>query len=408
MKPNSERKRSHHQIMGDGLIDVFRKREVNLLDYIKEKKAEKEMVVYIHVPYCHKICSFCSLRRTLNQPVEEYDKLVIDHLKEYACLDYVKNAKIGSIYFGGGTPTTLSAKALFNILNALNKYLNISSDCEISLETTLSELDKERLISISSAGANRLSIGVQTFNDTMRKIFNRRGDSKFAIDRIKQAKQYIDNVNIDIIYNYPNQTIKDIRRDIRLADELLCQGFSMYSLMNINKKEILMSDRNKEKEIFLALVDEAKKRGFSFHEVTKMVKKDEYKYIKLRLSGSDTIPLGAGAGGQIAGMPIMNPIDVNKYKEVIGTISSKVGKIKTEEYELLEIYKGYFQQCYIPLDLIEKYPSIKDHIEDYKYRNLIEEKDKKYIYTIEGVYWGNNISSNLVKVIATDISNNII
>lgn len=400
----SDRKRSHHQIMGDGIIPVFSERDKSFHEHIENRKAHLPAVIYIHVPYCFKICSFCSLRRSLNQPIADYGHIVKQDILNYRELPYFKEAKIESIYFGGGTPTTLPAESLEAIIIEIKRNFNVAANCEISLETTLSELDDTRLKAIKRAGANRLSIGVQTFKDQMRNVFNRRGDSDFAISRIKEAKKYIENVNIDIIYNYPNQTIEDVRRDVMLADTLGCNGFSMYSLMNMKEAVELESDRSKEKDIFLALVDEALSRGFCFHETTKMVKNDEYKYIKLRLNGSDTIPLGAGAGGSIAGMPIMNPIDVNDYALSIDNFDKKRGSIKNPDYMELERHKGFFQQCTIPFSLLDDYPTLNEQIDQLLKKNMIEKVKDSYKYTVEGVFWGNNISSDLVKIIAREIA----
>lgn len=387
--------------MGAQTVPPFEPQPQNLFSHLAKKSPQKNGVLYLHVPFCAKICSFCSLRRTLNQPVSDYGQKMCQELSLYGQIPYVNKSQFDSVYFGGGTPTTLSAQDLELVLHHIAAHFTLQKKAEISLETSLSELSLEKAKRIQQAGANRLSIGIQTFKSEGRKRFNRRGDGDFAIQHLKSLQQSgIKNISIDLIYNYEGQSVADVIRDVTLADTLGCSGFSMYSLINMNQKNGLKTgDGAQEKRLFDALVNEGLKRGFHFFETTKMVRHDEYKYIQHRLEGADTIPIGAGAGGSLSNLLVMNPIDIVDYNESIRNFHQKMGRVRTANYARLERYKGYFQRCIIPKALLEPFPQIEKIINGFLADDLIAEEACQYRYTKDGVYWGNNISATLIEAI---------
>ena len=139
-----DRKKSHHDA-GMGFAKYTRgiKNLQKALSVSNDDNGKNS--VYIHVPYCKKICSFCSMRRTINPVPDDYYKLIIKQIENYGKTEYVKTSEIGSIYFGGGTPTALPSEQLALVLQALYKNFNIKKNAEISMETTISELDEEKL-----------------------------------------------------------------------------------------------------------------------------------------------------------------------------------------------------------------------------------------------------------------------
>lgn len=381
---------------------MYEEAPTHLLTHLDTATPKKNGVIYIHVPYCSKICTFCSLRRTLNQPAPDYADLIVEELKAYAALAYIKASTFDSVYFGGGTPTTLETDALVRILETIRDHYALTPTAEISLETTLTELDPSKAAAIRSAGANRLSVGVQTFQDRGRRLFNRRGNRAFAIERLQAYREVgFENVNIDVIYNYEAQTLEEISDDVRLADALGMAGFSMYSLMTMNGSALKTGDADWEFKLFHTLAEDALSRGFRFFETTKMVKTDPYKYIARRLQGADTLPIGAGAGGSLAGIAMMNPIQMDAYRAQIHAMDRRTGHLKKQKFENLDLCKGYFQQCFIPKSILSAYPQILPTVDAFLKDDMIYEEETRYRFTVEGVYWGNNLTSQLLSVLYT-------
>lgn len=220
-------------------MNKYIKTSVSLEEILSQENPKKNTVMYIHVPFCSKICSFCNMRRSLSKVYEDYDKFLIKHINMIGNTIYGKTTTIDSVYFGGGTPTTMNEKQLAGVLNAIYDNFHINKNAEISMETTLTELTPEKLKYLKNYGLNRISVGVQTFSDKGRILLNRTGNGKFAKERILN---YLDtgfkNVNIDLIFNYPYQTEDELREDMNIIGELDLAGYSMYSLILDNNSQL--------------------------------------------------------------------------------------------------------------------------------------------------------------------------
>ena len=163
------------------------------------------MSIYIHIPFCSSICSYCDFCKILKN--EKYIDDYLDTLEKEIKSNY-KGEKINTLYIGGGTPSSLSLKQLKKLFNIL-KILDLKENCEITFETNSEDLTKEK-INFLKNHINRLSIGIQTFNENIKKILNR----KLNIENLKLACQTFDNVNIDLMYGFKNQTLKDLKTDL--------------------------------------------------------------------------------------------------------------------------------------------------------------------------------------------------
>ncbi len=227
-------------------------------------------------------------------PPSDYADLIVKQIKNYSKFKYINDSKYGAIYFGGGTPTVLGSEGLRKILRALKNYLPLTEDCEITIETTISELSDEKIEMFYNEGVNRFSIGVQTFSDNGRATLGRLGNQEIVIEKLNQIKEI---------------------------------GFSFYSLI-INEKATLAKtiedskdfyEKNfeREKMFFNIISNKALDNGFEFLELTKIVKqnRDKYKYIVRRHNGEDTLPIGAGAGGYIGNTLIMNSLKTDDFRE---------------------------------------------------------------------------------------------
>lgn len=380
---------------------------------INENKKENT-VMYIHVPFCTKICSFCNMRRSLSDVYEDYDKLLVKHIEKIGNSQYGKTTTLDSIYFGGGTPTTMNEEQLSSVLNAIYKNFKIKENAEISMETTLTELSPEKLKHLASNGLNRISVGIQTFDDLGRQLLNRTGNGEFAKKRLTE---YLDsgfrNVNIDLIYNYPYQTEAELKKDLKIIGELDLAGFSMYSLILDNNSRLarkveksiikIKNDVNHDRRYYDIVVEDGKKSGYDFFEFTKMVRpnRDEYKYICHRNSGEDTIPIGAGAGGSIMGAMGMNPISIKEYIEKLENVEDIVFTQFSKSYQDIAKASKIVQFGKFDISLV---PS---HIQDVA-RNYITElmddgmvvgEGDNYQLTKEGRYWGNNINKEYMDLL---------
>lgn len=380
-----------------------------LTEALDREASQDKNVIYIHVPFCHKICSFCSMRRSLSKIHPDYKEALLDHIRFIGQTKYGRSTTIDSVYFGGGTPTTMDQEDLAEVLEALSKHFKLQKNAEISMETTLTELDPGKLKALAGHGLNRISVGVQTFNDRGRALFNRKGSGDFAYRRVSDyLKTGFSNVNLDLIYSYPGQTLEDLEEDLRKFGDLDIGGFSFYSLILMESAKLGREAGGPEAssqdailrdfDFYTRLVEEAETRGFEFLELTKMVRpgRDDYRYIVRNHQGRDIIPLGAGAGGSIGGTLLMNPIGLEDYFAKVKNPNLFMGMDFSQAYFDIQKATALVQFGKIDPRMLAQ-PERKrvlDFCQDLEADGLAKKEGDIFYLTHLGRYWGNNISED--------------
>ena len=172
----------------------------------------KRLGLYIHIPFCDRICNYCDF--TAFQGANSKTKEYIEALKKEIELKGNKNFLIDSIFIGGGTPSFIDGKYIFEILEKAKENFTVLDNIEISIETNPKTFDKKKLEYYKIAKINRLSIGVQSFNDIILKELGRNHNSKEAFDSIELVKKFDFDLNLDLIFGYQSQTIEDILYDL--------------------------------------------------------------------------------------------------------------------------------------------------------------------------------------------------
>lgn len=408
-----KRLKSHHAPR-----DTFKKLVAGdefLLDSLNSKKENKKDVIYVHIPFCSKICSFCNMRRSLIKPPKDYADLLVRQIKEYGKYDYIKNSNYDAIYFGGGTPTALDTRSLEEVIRGLKEYLPVSEDAEFTIETSISELDSEKIDLFKELGVNRYSIGVQTFSDKGRKTLGRRGDAEDIINKIGQLKNKgFTNINVDLIYNYPEESLDELEKDLDYIMSLDLAGFSLYSLI-IDQDSVLgkklknpddfyRANFAREKLFFNRIVERALEEGHDFKVLTKLVREDRdyYRYVLDRYEGGDTLAIGAGAGGNLKGIMYANPLDLKEYKIVSKSPSSIKGIKFNNNYGFINQVIGQVQVGKIDLNYFKGrkcYHAVLSYLKELEGEKFLVNEGNIYNFTKRGIFWGNSISNELVSLL---------
>lgn len=385
-------------------------------EYLEEKlnsPAESRRVIYLHVPFCNKVCSFCPFHRPDELKRREYHHYLLEDIKKIQEYPYMQ-AEIDAVNFGGGTPTALLPEQMDEILSALRQSFHISKNAEISVETSATELTEEMLAVLVEGGVNRLSIGIQSFDNDARKLLGRRGSGERAAESIKRAIHAgIPNTSIDLIYNYPGQTEKRLEKDLEMITSLGIAGISFYSLMihektplynrlNEYEKQELM-DTEKEYRLFAMILDELGKSGFKPLELTKLVRNglDRYEYMNIRHTGGSCIAIGHGAGGNIEEYLYHNSVHAPMVSDRIAV--SAMGRVVSPAYRMLDelIYdmqKGqirleeYSEKLHRDLDR-----ELKELVSQLMDEELLVRKDGLLVMTGKGLFWGNNIIDSVMR-----------
>lgn len=179
--------------------------------------------IYIHIPFCKQACHYCDFHFSTQQHFRvDLVKALIRELEWQS--EYLLNEPINTIYFGGGTPSLLLLTEIESILNAIHTRFAVNPLAEITLEANPDDLTKEKLHQLLSSGINRLSIGIQSFDDTVLKFLNRTHSAEEAILSLHLAREVgFKNISIDLIYSIPGQNqnmwLGNIKKAIRLQPE---------------------------------------------------------------------------------------------------------------------------------------------------------------------------------------------
>ena len=239
---------------------------------------ERVAGIYIHVPFCQGRCIYCDFYSTTEG--EEWKSRYVDALLAELRMrrDELPLARVHSIYIGGGTPSQLPARALSAILNEVCRLYPVDSDAEVTVEANPDDVTPEWLAALSHTPVNRLSMGVQSFDDALLRLIRRRHTAQQAVCAVEQAARHgISNVSIDLIYGLPTQTMEQWQADVRQALALDVQHLSAYSLSYeegtplwrmLEQGRIEEADEELSLCMYEHLIDSTRAAGFTHYEIS--------------------------------------------------------------------------------------------------------------------------------------------
>lgn len=236
--------------------------------------------IYIHIPFCPSKCAYCDFYSIASQKWHsEYIEALLSEIQKRK---NEVNKSLKSIYLGGGTPSFLSIKHLDKIFKSLYSEFIVDSDIEITLEANPENVSKENCTAWQDLGVNRLSIGVQSFNDRDLKYLQRKHDGKTALKAIETAlKSGFDNLSIDLIHGIPCSSNSILKNNIIQLHSLEIPHISMYSLTLekntileklIQKNKRLPIDEDQQSQQFQLAIEEAKKLDYQHYEISNFCK----------------------------------------------------------------------------------------------------------------------------------------
>lgn len=300
---------------------------------------EKIKAVYIHIPFCNSICSYCDFCKVVYN--KEWISPYFNRLKEE-----IENAYMGeeieTLYIGGGTPSSLSLEELKQLFEIIKQF-SLSNKIEFTFECNIADLEPEKLELLYSSGVNRLSIGLESFNKEKLEFMNRKANFKDAKRKIELARKIgFQNINLDFMYAIPKETIKVTEKDIKQLLKLNPEHISTYSLM-IEKNTLVGLNKIKpiEEEKDLKMYDKIrkilKKAGYIHYEVSNFAKKGyESRHNLTYWNNLEYYGFGCGASGFVAAVRYENTKSLTEYLKG-NFISSKnlMSKVDNMENELI-------------------------------------------------------------------------
>ena len=304
---------------------------------------KKPTSAYVHIPFCTQICYYCDFSKVFikNQPVDSY----LEHLlEEFRFYDI---QKLRTLYIGGGTPTALSAPQLEVLLKGLTKNLDLSVLEELTIEANPGDLDADKIAVLKNSAVNRVSLGVQTFDDKMLKKIGRshlEKDIYENIDRLKLAG--FDNISIDLIYALPGQTMDQVKENVAKAIGLDIPHMSLYSLIlenhtvfmnRMRRGKLPLPKEELEAEMFEYIIAELERAGFEHYEISNFSKLGfESRHNLMYWDNAEYYGIGAGASGYVNGVRYKNHGPIRHYLSAVEEGNARITEEHLSQKEQME------------------------------------------------------------------------
>ncbi|SHF86063.1 coproporphyrinogen III oxidase, anaerobic [Bacteroides luti] len=241
--------------------------------------------IYLHIPFCKTRCIYCDFYSTTRS--EMADRYVSALCRELELRkSYLDNEPVETIYFGGGTPSQLSKENFEKIFETIEREYNLGNCEEITLEANPDDLTPEYIKMLSSLPFNRISIGIQTFNEQTLRLLKRRHTAEQAISAVKECRMAgFQNISIDLMYGLPGETPESWEADLEQAVNLNVEHISAYHLIYeegtplyemLQKHKVEEVDEESSVDFFALMIDRLTKAGFQHYEISNFCKPDMY------------------------------------------------------------------------------------------------------------------------------------
>ncbi|MBC1211681.1 oxygen-independent coproporphyrinogen III oxidase [Listeria booriae] len=282
--------------------------------------------VYIHIPFCEHICYYCDFNKVFleGQPVDEYVDLLIKEMGMVT--ERHTMSPVETVFVGGGTPTTLNEAQLAKLCSAISRLFPMTENAEFSFEANPGDLSISKLQVMKDHGVNRLSMGVQSFNNELLKKIGRIHTVDDVYQSVNNAKQVgFENVSIDLIFSLPGQTEADFEDTLTKALDLDLPHYSAYSLIiepktifyNLMQKgKLILPGEDAEANMYEKLMSTMEKHGRKQYEISNFAKPGyESRHNIVYWSNEHYFGFGAGAHGYIGETRYANYGPLKKYMQ---------------------------------------------------------------------------------------------
>lgn len=362
--------------------------------YLKElKQSNKITSVYIHIPFCKKICSYCDFCK-----IYYNEKIVSKYLEslEKEILSIFRGEVLDTLYVGGGTPSCLeNLDDLFLILEGFS----FNDTYEFTFECNIEDITKELLVFLKSKRVNRLSIGVQSFNKDILNLLGRSYDFDI-VERINLCKEYFSNINIDLMYGINGQSFDDLKFDLDKFILLDVNHISIYSLILENNTILKINnykeiDEDLNRDMYDYICNFLKNNGYIHYEISNFSKNKYFSLHNLNYwYNNKYYGFGLGASGYIDNIRYSNTKSLNNYNKLMFRLEEDIisKRIDMENFMILGLRKinGVSNK-----DFYNRYGK---NIEDIFNVSKLREKDGFYYIDYNDLYISNSILSDFIEL----------
>lgn len=356
--------------------------------------------IYIHIPFCVKKCNYCDFLSVENNKnlMEKYVEALVKEIRLYPKYIY------DSVYFGGGTPSLLTKEQIEKILNELR----IKENGEVTLEVNPKTVDKDKMKELRSIGINRLSIGIQSFDNKKLKELGRIHSVEEGIETYKNARKAgFNNISLDLMFSLPGESLEDVKENMKKLILLNPEHFSIYSLIweegtkfyeKLKKGDYKETDNFLEANMYEYIIEFANKNSYNHYEISNFCKKGyKSRHNTKYWENKEYVGVGLGASGFVEGIRYKNQVKFNSYYDsiLIGEKPlmevEKINKKSMEEYRHI-LGLRLLEEGIEPSDEVE-YKEIYKELEG---KNFLKKINGKYLLTKKGLLLANDVFEKFI------------
>lgn len=351
--------------------------------------------LYIHIPFCSSKCNYCdfnSYTGKLNL-AEDYFSSMKKEIQLYK--DEMKYNLIDTIFIGGGTPSCVDQKYISDIITTCRVNYNISEDCEISIESNPGTLDLEKLHTYKINGINRISIGLQAYQNNLLKYLGRQHSSEDFISSIELSKKAgFKNINADVIFGIPGQTMEDWKETLKALVDLGITHISAYSLkieegtkfgVMLESGKLIEMEDELDREMYHYTIDYLKQNGLNQYELSNFSKEGyECKHNLTYWKCVDYLGIGAGAHSFLQDIRFYNENSIEGYIKYL-----EKGEKPVEERYKVDFYDKVSEYMFLGLRLNKgvngtEFQDLFNQDMFVKYADSFQELEKNKLIEIDG------------------------
>ena len=379
-----------------------------------------DMGLYVHIPFCKQKCMYCDFPayQNLQDYYETYVYALVQEMDLWVSEHPESKAKpIDTIYFGGGTPTELSIQQLQMIVDKIKSTFTINENCHMTIESNPGEVDLQYLTKLVKLGFNRISFGVQTFDDKALTMLHRSHDGEKAIQAVYDAKEAgFTDINIDLIYGLPRQTLEDIQHNLNIVKDLPINHISTYGLQVevgtylyhlVQKNLISIPSESIDESMYDTMMEGLKELGFERYEISNFAKDNSYSRHNLKYwHYVEYLGFGAGAHSFYDGIRRSNNRNVMPYiqsvdRYIMPTIDTETITVERAQEDFcflaLRTKWGLDEQKFEDRLGVSVHNLFGNILEDLVTKGLLTYQNGSYHLSSEGAKHGNYVFSQFIR-----------
>lgn len=379
-----------------------------------------DMGLYVHIPFCKQKCMYCDFPayQNLQDYYETYVYALVQEMDLWVSEHPESKAKpIDTIYFGGGTPTELSIQQLQMIVDKIKSTFTITDDCHMTIESNPGEVDLQYLTKLVKLGFNRISFGVQTFDDKALTMLHRSHNGEKAKQAVYEAKEAgFTDINIDLIYGLPRQSLEDIKRNLEIVKGLPINHISTYGLQVevgtylyhlVQKNLISIPSESIDESMYDTMMAGLKELGFERYEISNFAKGNSYSRHNLKYwHYIDYLGFGAGAHSFYDGIRRSNNRNVMPYiqsvdRYIMPTIDTETITVERAQEDFcflaLRTKWGLDEQKFEDRFGVSVHNLFGNILEELVTKGLLEYQNGSYHLSSEGAKHGNYVFSQFIR-----------